>query len=122
MTMSSAPDALKMSDSYSPGTLRLRTVVLPCLAAVVAFAVTFAFVRSQTGRVSNGHAPPMSPVVGAKAPLFAAPAPSNQRVHADGQPNPAEQKPGPPDPEAQKASIASAERAAQAAADLAASQ
>lgn len=106
--------APEMSDSREPRSPRLRTFVLLCLGAV-AFAITLVFVRSPTETASSNK----TPISGFAIVRHSRDAAQVTMDHQDVKPNPAEQKTGPPDPEALKTATISAERAADAAAALA---
>jgi hypothetical protein len=101
-----------------------RRFLLLCLLVVVAFVATVVVVYPWKG--SNGAVTAANSVGAAQNQAVASrqtspPAPAvfwNRREEL----NPAVQQPGPPDPEAQRTAVASAERAARAAADLAAAQ
>jgi hypothetical protein len=101
-----------------------RRFLLLCLLVVVAFVATIVAVYPWKGR--NGAVTAASSIGASQNQVVARRQTSpparaafwNRREEL----NPAVQKPGPPDPEAQRTAVASAERAAQAAADLAAAQ
>ena len=110
----------EMRDSHEPHSSRLRTRVLLCLAAALAFAVTLVFVRSPTKTVSSDVRAASTSVAAVVEVGVRAPPVTQERQELP--PNPAEQKPGPPDPGAQSTAAAAAERAARVAADVAATQ
>jgi hypothetical protein len=107
-----------MSDSHESRSATLRKFTLLGLAATLAFVFTLVFVRSPTENAARSEAPVSDSAV------------VRESVHApvivldkgDVRPDPAAmQKAGPPDPVAVNAAEISAERAANAAAELAAS-
>ena len=109
-----------MRDSHEPHSSSLRTLVLLCLVAAIAFGITLAFVRSPMKTVSSDtRAAPTSVATLVELGIRAPPV-SQERQELP--PNPAVQKSGPPDPDAQRTAAAAAERAARVAADLAATQ
>ena len=113
-----------MSDSRDPHSPPVGTVVLLSLATVIGFAGTLICLRVPTGSFSgNDDAPRQTPVVGiATHASTTDSARPEQTVHANAELNPAVQKPGPPNSEAERIAATLARRAAQAAADLAATQ
>jgi hypothetical protein len=109
-----------MNDAREQRSSILRRFALLGLLAAVAFISAFFFIRSFLET---------APEIGPPAPV--APAASDATRHASFDtrerpgalpPNPALQKAGPPDPEAQRTAAVSAEQAAKAAAALAATQ
>jgi hypothetical protein len=88
--------------------------VLLCLLLTIALFGAVVTVRSWKGGVSEIQAP--SSISARSDPAERSSAVTPLRV-----PNPAAQRPGPPDPLAQKTAVTAAESAAKAAADLAAS-
>ena len=92
-----------------------------CLLATAAFAGTLAFVRPWKDSGSRIEASTRPNPEQSRVPEPAHPATVDEAHRLAQGPNPAAQKAGPPDPVAEQTAADSAERAAGAAADLAAS-
>jgi hypothetical protein len=93
---------------------RPRLLILVCALTAVGFCAGI-FVRSWTRGAGEAATTSITP---APEPSSGR-APMNVPDRADLRPNPAAQKPGPPDSKAQRMAAASAESAARAAAELA---
>ncbi len=111
----------KHSSERSRLPARKRAVLILCSLAIVGFFATVALIRPWKAEpVRAGSLETVSaPRAARQAAGESVPAEARSLTITHGQ-NPAVQKAGPPDPEAQRLAVSSAESAARAAADLAA--